>query len=52
MAAEMLSPEKIELCPADYRAGAWGAVAVGVSRSVSGPISANFAQKEPMALAK
>ncbi len=33
MAAEMLQPRKLMICPATYRAGAWGAVAVALSQS-------------------
>ncbi|MFK7805578.1 MAG: ROK family protein [Anaerolineae bacterium] len=54
MASEMLLPEKLELCPADYKAGAWGAVAVGMARSNESENKieslGNMLEKEPLIL--
>lgn len=43
MADSMLRPEKLMMCPPDFRAGAWGAIAVALAQSAQ--------QNEPMALA-
>lgn len=50
MASEMLLPEKLELCPADYKAGSWGAVAVGLSRSQQTENPNVLNKKEPLIL--
>lgn len=44
MAESMLQPDKLMMCPPDFRAGAWGAVAVALAQSVQ--------QNEPMVLAQ
>lgn len=50
MASEMLLPEKLTVCPADYKAGAWGAVAVGLKHIPAELPSASVFQNEPMIL--
>ncbi|MFT5194277.1 MAG: glucokinase [Cellvibrionaceae bacterium] len=52
MASEVLLPERLMLCPADYKAGAWGAVAIALDRSSNNASSTNVFQKEPMVLSR
>lgn len=46
MAAEMLQPSVLEICPKEFKAGAWGAVAIGIN----GMVENDFAQ--PVELVK